>query len=386
MLDGPAFAADRLLGAGRFVCGEHFVDCRVADRVRGNAPSFAIQLLDDVGERRLLHRVHATERAALTPRLRVGFAHPPALEPAVDAELHAADAEPLIAFVGLHARCGDRPAHRPGAVGVEAHQLIDADGEDAAARHLLQQSVLLDRRAGIPDAGESRLVQLAVLRLQRLDGQLRRCRQGDERLRAIDQLTVQFTVLVARDASAGRLRRIFFYIPLRQRRRIENVLMSAADDHDRIVRRDAVQIVAIRQSLFLELRFVPVAVRHDDLARSALLHASFDRREHIRDRSRARQIDARSAAGVVQVTVCQPRNHRLAVQIDRRRVRPRELPDVGVRADGGEAAILDRDRLRDRKARVDRNHVAIDENRVGRRRLRVQQAGGDKEQQVARGF
>ena len=151
--------------------------------------------------------------------------------------------------------------------------------------------------------------------------------------------------------------------------------MSAADHDDRIVRRDRVQIAAIRQPVLLQLRFVPVAVGDDDLARTAGFHARADRREHVGDAARAREIDAGAAAGVVQMAVGEPGNHRLPVQIDRRRLRAGELADCVVAADGGEAPARDRDRLRDREARVDGDDVSVEEDAVGGRRLRTQGRG-----------
>ena len=192
VLDGPPPADDRLLGVGGFVRGEHFVDRRVADGVRRDPPAETIQLLDDLRVRRLLHRVDAEERAAFAPRLGVRLAHPAAFEAAIDAELHAADADPFVAFVWRDARCRDRRAHRRGAVGAESHQLIDTHRQRAAPLHLLEQPVLLDRRAGIADARQTDSVQLSMLLLQRLrSSALGRRRQLHERFRAVDELAVQ---------------------------------------------------------------------------------------------------------------------------------------------------------------------------------------------------
>ena len=141
--------------------------------------------------------------------------------------------------------------------------------------------------------------------------------------------------------------------------------MAAAHEDDRVRRRHRVEIGAVRQAMLLQLRFVPVAVGDDDVAGAALLHARGDGGEDVGEAPRARQIDAGPAAGVVQMTVGEPRNHRLAVQIDRRRLRTGELADRGVGADGGELAAGDRDRFRDREPRVDGDHVAVDEDRVG---------------------
>ena len=95
---------------------------------------------------------------------------------------------------GLTFERGDRGAHLLGAVGADAHQLADADRQQPAALHLLEQPVLLDRRARIADARQAGGVQLLVLLDERLDRQRRRRRQLHERLGAIDQLAVQLAL------------------------------------------------------------------------------------------------------------------------------------------------------------------------------------------------
>ena len=74
-----------------------------------------------------------------------------------------------------------------------------------------------------------------------------------------------------------------------------------------VARRHLVEIAPQREPLLFELRLVPVAVRDDDVAGSALLDPRGHRREHVAQRARARQIDARSAARAVQVVVGEAR-------------------------------------------------------------------------------
>jgi hypothetical protein len=142
VLDRPSLSENRAFGVCCFVPGEHFIDCGIADRVCRHAPPETIQFFHHVGERRLRHRVHAAEGAVLAPRLGVGLAHPPAFEAAVDAELHGADAQPVVAFIGAHVRRGNRRPHRIPVVAVEAHQLIDANRQQSATLHVVEQPVL----------------------------------------------------------------------------------------------------------------------------------------------------------------------------------------------------------------------------------------------------
>ena len=179
-------------------------------------------------------------------------------------------------------------------------QRVDAHRQQAALLHLLQHSVLGDRNAGMPDRREARLVQLLVVRDAIVDLLLgrsrRRRRQTHQRLRRIDQLAVQSAVRVLRDAATGRLGGLLVDLPVRERRRIEDVFVAAAHEDDRILRRDAIEIVAQRQALLLQLRLMPVAVRDDDVARLGRSDAGLQwRRSHRRsiapatDRRRARR-------------------------------------------------------------------------------------------------
>src|ERR1700757_4635270 len=98
----------------------------------------------------------------------------------------------------------------------------------------------------MPDAGESGSVQLMILRGPVVD-LLLECQffgwQGDERPSFIDQFTVGFAVRVVADlATLGRVGR-FVDVPLGERGGIENVLVSAAYENNRIVRRNPVEIM-----------------------------------------------------------------------------------------------------------------------------------------------
>ena len=87
-----------LLRVGLFVRVQHEIDRRVADGVRGHAPVVAVQVADHGDEAFGGDGLQAAERAPFVPRLLVGVAHQAALESAVNGELDAADAQPLVAF------------------------------------------------------------------------------------------------------------------------------------------------------------------------------------------------------------------------------------------------------------------------------------------------
>src|SRR5689334_7752017 len=65
--------------------------------------------------------------------------------------------------------------------------------------------------------------------------------------------------------------------------------------------------------------------------------------------------------------VGESRNHRLAFEIDGRRLRTGQFANLRAGPDRAELAAGDRDGLSDRESRVDGDHVAVDEDRVRRR-------------------
>src|SRR5436190_623280 len=123
------------------------------------------------------------------------------------------------------------------------------------------------------------------------------------RICAIDQLAVQLACGVTRDAPAGLLRRRLRDAPLLERRGIEDVFVATAHDDHGVAGRHGIEIAAIRETVFLELRLVPIAVGDDDVARPRGHHARGDRREHVGNASRVREVHAGTAAGVVQMIV-----------------------------------------------------------------------------------
>ena len=96
---------------------------------------------------------------------------------------------------------------------------------------------------------------------------------GARALCRVHELAVQAPVGIARDAPAGGLGRASVIF---QRRSAAELRMYSWPPRTRttgMLRRDPVEIVAQRQALFVELRFVPVAVRDDHVARRRRLHA-----------------------------------------------------------------------------------------------------------------
>src|SRR5262249_37531956 len=141
---------------------ENFVDRSITDRMRGDAPTQAVELLDDRRVGFLLERIDAEIFSALVVGLLIGLRHPAAFETAVNAELDAADAQPLVPFVWFYVIGGEHFRFGCGIGRGRPQQLIYANRQQALFLQLLQSTVLLDTRARVANRSQTRGVELLV--------------------------------------------------------------------------------------------------------------------------------------------------------------------------------------------------------------------------------
>ncbi len=305
MLDAPSFRRNRRIAIGGLVGVEHQIDGGVADGVRGDAPASLVECPYELDVRPARKRLQPAIRATSAPGLLVGLPHPSALETAVDDDLDPAHAQPLVALVLFRAESGELCIEIVGRR--HAQQRVYAHAEQPAFRHLAKDAQHLGRDSRIADASEPRFVQSAIFRRQVLDGLFAidagRRRQRHEVPRAVHELAIEAAVFVPPDAAAVRLWRPLSNPPLCKRRGVEDVLVAAAHHDQRMIRRGAIEIIAIWKPLFLELSFVPVAVRHDHLTGRRGRRAHANGGEHVVDRAGARQIHAWAAADAVEMIV-----------------------------------------------------------------------------------
>ena len=100
------------------------------------------------------------------------------------------------------------------------------------------------------------------------------------------------------------------------------------------------------------------------------LHARLQGGIDVGHRSRARQIDAGTAAGAVKMVVHQARDHRVALEIDHPRRRPGDRLHLIVVADRHDAIADDRDGFVNGEAAIDGDDLAVEEDEIRRRRAR----------------
>ena len=206
VLNCPALTHDGLIAVGCFIGVKDLVDSGVAHGVCPDPPAHAVEFAHDGGETIGGDELQAAERAVLAERLGVGIAHPAAFEAAVHHQLHANDAESVVAFAGLNAGGFEVRADAGcGRVRRRREQCADADGEQSATLHLLQHFVLREADAGVAHGREAGLVHFAILRGLEFDllfERLARDREGDQGPGAVDQFAVGLAIGVAADLAA----------------------------------------------------------------------------------------------------------------------------------------------------------------------------------------
>ena len=188
----------------------------------------------------------------------------------------------------------------------------------------------------------------------------------DEALGVIDQFAGEFAGGVAGDGAALRHRCVLKNVPAAQRRGIEDIIVAAAHQHDRMGGRDRIEFACQRQALLPQLGFVPVGIADDHVARFGGGGRRADRRQQVRDRARCRQIDAGAAAFIVEMPVRQARHHEAAGQIDHLGGGAHMRAHLRRTADRDEAIAGNREALRQPCAVPRRENLAVDGDEIGR--------------------
>ena len=138
-------------------------------------------------------------------------------------------------------------------------------------------------------------------------------------------------------------------------------MTTTYQDH-RVTGRDAIEVVAQRQALLLQLSFVPVAVGDDHVAGIGHLSSGRDGGRHVGERSRARQVDPRTSAGAMQVVVHQARQQRLSLEIDQPSRRSGNRPHLRAGPHCHHPIAVNSDRFSKRKPRIDSDHLGVVEH------------------------
>ncbi len=125
-----------------------------------------------------------------------------------------------------------------------------------------------------------------------------------------------------------------------------------------------VQVSPQRQTLLLELGFVPVRVGDDELTGSTLRSTFPDRVEELGERPGFRQIHTRPAAHRMEVIARQSRDDRLALEVDDLRCGSRKRSDGRVISHRRDTIVCDSHRLGDGEGVVHRDDLSAVEHEV----------------------
>ena len=261
----------------------------------------------------------------------------------------------------------------------------DPRPEHAVGERVAVDPDLVGRQPRVGVARDAERVQDADGRPQaaaQLPAAQRRELLEDERLRALPQQPDRIPGRVAVDHPAGRRRRVAIDAGELQRPRVHphGVEGEVAQD-DGMVGRHGVEVLPggqparVRPRL-VEQREVPAAAadprarRHGGgrpAHRGADLGDRLDRGEaHVQRQRRERQ----AGREAVHVGVVDPGQRRAALEVDHPRAAPGQPADLARRPRPDDPAAAHGDRLRDAIAAVERVHLAVEEDEVGRLGLR----------------
>jgi hypothetical protein len=145
--------------------------------------------------------------------------------------------------------------------------------------------------------------------------------------------------------------------------------VTAAPDEHRVLGRYLVELPAGRETLFLELAFVPIARGLDPAALRRGGGAGANPLEQRVDRvdiGHADFLEIRRQPSEVDVRIVEPGDDRLATGVDRPRLGRGEPHDRGARSDRDDPAVANRHRLGTRVVAVQGDDVGVVDDEVGR--------------------
>jgi hypothetical protein len=137
---------------------------------------------------------------------------------------------------------------------------------------------------------------------------------------------------------------------------------------DRVVGSSGRELGLRRPAILLELLDIPATGHDQPRARLHRPRGGADAAVALLERARADPVDlgaeAQRRANGMEVRIDQAGNDRAAAQIDHARGRTGELANLGRRPDRRDAPITDRDRFLNRRAQVESDDLAVDQDRV----------------------
>ena len=123
--------------------------------------------------------------------------------------------------------------------------------------------------------------------------------------------------------------------------------MSTTHEHNRMVRSYSIQVCAVRQSLFLQLIFVPVTVADNDLASRLLRCPSADGIQKVIQRAGTGEVHPRSPPHAMEMTIGKTGYNSSLFEVDLPRRRTDHPANICILADRNKLAIANGNSLGD---------------------------------------
>ena len=175
---------------------------------------------------------------------------------------------------------------------------------------------------------------------------------------------------IALDLAAGRVRRVLGVADRAQGRAVQQRAVVEMQDEDGRVRRDRVDLVEGRQALLGELMLREAADHAHPLRRGRAVDLLFQHAHGVGERAHAvpaqLHVVVEAAADDVHVAVDQARDDAPPFEVDAAGLRPGELHDLMIAADGGEAPVADGDGRGLGLLPVQGRNLAVEENQIRR--------------------
>ena len=196
--------------------------------------------------------------------------------------------------------------------------------------------------------------------------------------------------LVANVRAARRVRRVPGDAGARERERVHDTVVAAAGNHDRVVRRDLIELDASGEARLAELALVPPARGDDPFAGRRDRRAGLDGGEHLGDGACPGKIhreEVETGLSEMVVRVVEAGDDGEPREVVLHRARSRQGPDRRGVADCHDPSVLDSDRLGEWSRRAHRPDARVEEDDVRnvpgvnpreRRRERVPRSTSDR--------
>src|SRR5436309_10986883 len=155
-------------------------------------------------------------------------------------------------------------------------------------------------------------------------------------------------------------------MPLVEGCRIQDVLVATANDDNGNFRSNLVEILAVGETLLLQLGLMPVGICNHNVTRLGFFRPRADAIQQVFERTRVEEVHARTAAGVMQVVILKPGHDGLSAGIEDSGGGPAQLSNLRCCTHRREFSVRDGDPFGRRELGIDGVDLCIHNDHIGR--------------------